>query len=769
MKKSIILAKNNLKKSSKQILSFSCLLLIASILFSTALVLNNNIDKNYDKKYEELNTANVFYTIPSIQCSNLILSDIKNMKNVNDIEVNTGIMLTVQVEMNGEKQDQNQIFYNIDNKNKINKYEIVKSNKENIKDAIYIPYYIYINSNLEINKKYDFETNNKEYSFNIKGIFTEMQYGNYTSSVMGIYLESDAYNHLLENNLDKEVKTISVITKDSDKVYDDISKYLSKNNINIINKNYDKQSKKQRLAISNIIILILITFSLTILLISLLVSKFRIENNIEEEITNMGVLKSLGYTSNEIIFSIVLPYIITGLITSLIGIILSYFLIPVLLNVIAIQSGFISNVGFDLLSNIIVLFINIILITLFSLLAAKKIKKLNPINAIRGINENKNNKNHFAVEKTFGNINIILMLKNFINTKKQNILLAIVLFLITILGSFVGLLFYNINLNPINFINTLVEEYPSVVVNSDIDIKDEILKNNKVKKALYYDENVSINLEEISYKTFVAETFENLANDLCYEGRNPENSSEIAIGSSINENYDLNIGDSIALSKNGITSNYTIVGLIQSVNYAGEVIEMTLEGYKKLDNNYIPNTLYIYLENENDATKFIENLKNSYGYNLISVINYVESMNAAMNMYISLISVICIVIIIITLLLIYLILYVLISSIITKRKQELGIYKAIGYSNKQLILQLVGGFIPSTLISTIFGAIISKLYMNYIYEFIFKSVGAYKISFEYPIIIFILVVILIIFSTMFIGILLAKKIKKISVYSLIKE
>lgn len=179
--------------------------------------------------------------------------------------------------------------------------------------------------------------------------------------------------------------------------------------------------------------------------------------------------------------------------------------------------------------------------------------------------------------------------------------------------------------------------------------------------------------------------------------------------------------------------------------------------------------MYVYLENEQKSEEFINQIKDKYDSDIISTMNYVESMDSAMNMYVSLISIICIVIIVITLLLIYLILYIVISSIITKRKQELGIFKAIGYENKQLVKQLVGGFIPSTIIATILGFVLSKIFMSKICIAIFKAVGAYKVSFEYPIIVFLIIVILLILSTIFIATILAKKIKKIAVYSLIKD
>jgi len=69
----------------------------------------------------------------------------------------------------------------------------------------------------------------------------------------------------------------------------------------------------------------------------------------------------------------------------------------------------------------------------------------------------------------------------------------------------------------------------------------------------------------------------------------------------------------------------------------------------------------------------------------------------------------------------------------------------------------------------VLGLIISKIFMNDIYNKIFMSVGAYKVSFEYPFTLFISLVVLLIFSTVIIATILAKKIKNISVYSLIKD
>lgn len=769
MNRILTLQKNFFKKNLKDIISFSIILFISTILLTSSIVVNNNVDKEYNAKHKTLNTANSFFTISKLQYKDDLLENIRNIKGVNEVQKQEGVFVTIPVMMEGSNQDQNIIFYNYDDERAMNKFNVVQKNEDVSNKGIYLANYTYIHSGLNLNDNFEFEINNKKYSYKIDGVIEEMQYGNYSSSIIAEYLSKTAYDEVLENNKENEVVTISIKSDNSYDTYNEVSKYLSTENVNVLSKNYDEQSKGQRLAIANILVLIISAFSLLVLIVSLLVSKFKIAESIEEEITNMGVLKALGYTSKEIIISIIMPYLIAGTLVSIVGIALSLYVTPILSKVIEMQSGFIWNPKFDIKSYLIVLLINVGLILIFTYISARKIKKLNPINAIRGIDNNKFSKNHFEIDKTKGNISFILMLKNFMNSTKQNFLLGIVIFFITIISSFAGILYYNVNMNPINFINTLVEEHPSVIITSNSNIKDRLKEYDNVKDIIYYDEMQTINFESNSYKTFVAETYKNLANDLCYEGENPISADEIAVGSKIKEKYNLKIGDYIENKKGEITHKFKVTGFIQSVNYSGEVFELTLDGYKNLENEYKPNVLYVYLNNEDLSGDFIDKAKAEFGDEILGTVDYVESMNSASTMYVSLVSIICIVIIVVTIILIYLILYILISSIILKKKQELGIFKAIGYKNKQLIYELIGGFLPSVIFATILGVIFNKMYVDNIYTIIFKTVGAYKISFNYPTIIFVIIGLAIIISTILIELLLSKKIKKISVYSLIKD
>ena len=65
---------------------------------------------------------------------------------------------------------------------------------------------------------------------------------------------------------------------------------------------------------------------------------------------------------------------------------------------------------------------------IFTWLAAGKIRSLQPIAAIRGISGDKGmKKNRFAMDRTPGSVNTVLMLKQMAASARQNVLLFIVL------------------------------------------------------------------------------------------------------------------------------------------------------------------------------------------------------------------------------------------------------------------------------------------------------------------------------------------------------
>ena len=72
-------------------------------------------------------------------------------------------------------------------------------------------------------------TDENKYEFTVKGYVEEMQYGNYSTSIIGLYLTNESYEYLAKDNKDLEVQTISVLSNNGEKSYNEIAKILTDN------------------------------------------------------------------------------------------------------------------------------------------------------------------------------------------------------------------------------------------------------------------------------------------------------------------------------------------------------------------------------------------------------------------------------------------------------------------------------------------------------------------------------------------------------------
>ncbi|MDD6794923.1 MAG: FtsX-like permease family protein [Clostridiaceae bacterium] len=606
----------------------------------------------------------------------------------------------------------------------------------------------------------------------------DMNYGRNAAVGLGVYLNNDDYNKL-KNQVDQSKKAVNISCdvdnlQNAKEVSSKIGEILTKELKSPYRSCYYEVSKNIRIMTANVIEMMLIAFAVIIVLVSLLVSNFRINNSISEEMQNMGALKAMGYSGKQIILSVICPYILTGIIAAIIGSSLSFLVLPVFESALNSQTGLLWEEGFNIKSIILTVVVIFTLVTIIAYSSARKIKHLKPITALRdGVKTHNFKKNYFHIETTKGNINLIIALKNLIRNLKQNILLLIVSIVVSLAIIFTGVLFYNICYEPKPFINAINEEIPSVSFNitdseKKNEIKNSIEKLDSVNKTLYYDsDNVSVKGEKTP--TIIVEDYSLLENNLCYEGRNPEHDNEVALGNVLAKDKNLSIGDTVEINFSGNSKKYLITGLIQHVDNNGIVCEFTKEGFSKINNNFSPSNLYVYLNDEDKAEEVVNEVIDRYGDNIGSQVNYVKTREAAMGVFLNIAGLILVIIVVATTLIITLILYLLIKTSITNRKQEIGILKSIGYTTWQLIMQTTFSFLPTIIVGSVLGSIIGYFKMNSIILMIFKSIGVMRMQLYIPGFVVITSALAIIIVSFIISILISNGIKKISAYSLIKE
>ena len=113
------------------------------------------------------------------------------------------------------------------------------------------------------------------------------------------------------------------------------------------------------------------------------------------------------------------------------------------------------------------------------------------------------------------------------------------------------------------------------------------------------------------------------------------------------------------------------------------------------------------------------------------------------------------------------ILVLLMKTIIFDRRFEYGILKALGFKSKDLIMQNVLSFLPTIILGTVIGTIISSLAASPYIGIMMRPFGIMKCTMDLPFYFPIASAVFIIILAVFAAILMSLKIRKIEPYKLL--
>ncbi len=247
-------------------------------------------------------------------------------------------------------------------------------------------------------------------------------------------------------------------------------------------------------------------------------------------------------------------------------------------------------------------------------------------------------------------------------------------------------------------------------------------------------------------------------------GRFPEYDNEIMITARREKTENRHIGDSIIIKGDVCEKSYIITGIVSAMNNSGISVYMTEDGYRRIRPNDRPNTVEITLKNEEDRPAFMDKLTALYGASakdtayaqsaqgsleerirakadekmavLISqygvtdvdyairigdtiisgnssrfVIKEISSMKdltksqmesiAAVTKTFSFGAVIFIAVVVAV------ILGIIAVSAVKRQRREFGIMKSMGYTSRDLMIQLTLRILPVTIISSCIAAVLS--------------------------------------------------------------
>ena len=781
-------------KAKSSAITLVVMFILSAFLLNTGLLVVMNYGAFFADLKQELHTSDAYFIMPEALYTDETAEFLKDNIHIEEMEVRNFLSLNAKMRFQDKDRDFSIGFNNMDSERTLSKWKYVGEHLLAEDMSVYVPDIFRSVGGYQLNDKIelsytDTETGKtKTLTFTIKGYAEDIYFASTDTGLLSFYLTDSTYREVKEilahpthdakvifTNVD-EMANVSKIESELHKLLNiGSSSFLAADSASMVFAIDIALIEMSRCMMATMLSMMLVVFSLIIVAVCLLVVHFRIVNSIEDDLGKFGSLKSVGYTSRQIILSILLQFsLITG-IGSITGIALSYPVLPAISTIFAQQSGLRWEQGFDAFISAATLLLLLAIVAFVSLLAARKIRKLTPVNALRGESlSRKSKRNHIQLEKTNGKLSFVLALKYIAQNLKQSIMVTIILASVTFIGVFGMIMFYNSTINTRTFAEFPGMEICNAVALLNPELEQDtavntILEMENVRKAQYLDE-VLVNIEDADVTAFLMESYDGKESRLAYEGHYPESSKEVALAGILAERLEKKVGDTIRITVNDTTEIYQIVGLTNGASMGGMNISMLQADYMAAYPDFRTQTLYIYLEPDTDAEAFIETLEDTLDKEmLLNTSNFDKLLADGMAAYQNIVALMGIVMFAITLLVIALVVYFVIGSSIIRRKRELGIQKALGYTTPQLMNQISIGFAIPIIFGSIIGSIGGTFYTNSLLSLSMKGMGVMRANFIIiPEWVLALGIGVIVFSYL-LSLLVTWQIRKISAYRLVTE
>jgi ABC-type antimicrobial peptide transport system permease subunit len=744
MKKSMIIVRSNIRKAKGQMVAITVLILLASALMNLGLMLSTDYKKNFDRYHEKLNAEHVTLAVcdDSDQLRDLVSETLEKDTRTTGYCMDDALVTNGSIVYNGGKLSTS--FVCMEKETALNrsvgKMEIVEDSA--FTSGVYLPMIYGSDSNIAVGKTIEINFGGEQVSYTICGFFNSVMTGSHNCSMTSLLFTEDQYEKLKEKGVAFPSTLVSVRIADKDESED--FEAMLKNEVasdypGVLTLSNSYASVSSARYISQMICSgIVNVMAFLTMMIALVVIASNVINYIQENMKNLGALKAVGYTSRQIIFSLVLQFLSVTLITSAVGIAISYGIFPAVNTLMISQTGIPYQMRFLPLPLVITIVLFAGATTFVVWLSSRKIKKIEPIIALRqGVLTHSFKKNHVPLEDTKAPLHLALALKTTFSGMKQNVTVCITMLVLSLVVAFSGLMVKNVIMDMEPFVNLIVGETADSSIDMNKEIETDFLQmmdeDERVGKVYLYNSIEISHVGGVTLTANISDDFSDLNNQsVCIEGKFPEYDNEIAIGARYANDQGLHIGDEITMTAEGREADYIICGYTQCSNFLGKDCLLTRSGFERMgklsDVNY-----YINVADGTDIDKLNEEVKERFGNDVSQTVNIHSVLDATATVYVTLMTVIVIAILVLSAFIIMFVIYLLVRTMLNNKKRDYGILKAMGFTTGQLMLQTALSFMPSVILSLAVGLLVSAIVINPLTAVFLRGIGIVKCTFILPV------------------------------------
>lgn len=521
------------------------------------------------------------------------------------------------------------------------------------------------------------------------------------------------------------------------------------------------------LILQNIFTGFLIAFVAILIVISMIVMGHSISNAIEQEYTDMGILKTVGCTSGNLRFLQFLQYVL-GIVAGMIaGFICSIYAVHVAARLTITSTGLLMPAtlpyGWCMIAFVIILCI----FALFIYVKTMKIVKISPLRAIRG---NTQKLESYVKRKTIiksEGLAFHLAMRQIASGGKRYIGTGIVAILLVFFVSVVGRIDTWLGPNGEGLMNafSVADHDLGVKPLSDVNMKEveSIISSYSQIEDTYELAMQKITVNGVDYTVNAIDKpsyLHILSGNTCFAD------DQIVITEFVADNLGIGIGDSVTVKHETRSDTYKVTGIYQCANEMGGNIAMSREGYAKIGNvnSYIWCNHYI-LADASVNHEIMTYLQNKYPVDLDIHTNSWSGLDGIVStMHLLTKFMYAIVVIFISV-----VIGLTSSKMLLAEQRDMAVFKSIGFTSLSLRLAFAIRFGIVVAVGAVIGIALSCILADPVITILLKLFGISKfestLGFGNGILIPVIIIVLfVVFAYIY-----SSRIKKVDMINLINQ
>jgi len=488
----------------------------------------------------------------------------------------------------------------------------------------------------------------------------------------------------------------------------------------------------------------------------------------------IGILKATGFRSKQIVRSVALQFGIMAALGSFAGVMFAQLGLVFAGRMFEGTIGLLWRPVFIGFYMVITFAFVVLLITLFSQMSAWRVKKIHPLNALRGDMSNRIfKKNHMTLDKSRGSLGLVLSAKQLLQSKKQAVMIGIIITVLAAASVGGVAAHYNLNINPEAFMLLDGGEIPDITIildeNADFAAFKDIAAAHPEIQSINGRLQTLFTVNGLRTLTAIVQDTSLLQANILLEGRYPMRPNEITLGFMAMQAGGLSIGDYVEVSSENDNKQFIITGITQAGGLGGFGAMMTAEGYDFFAPNFEFWGYLVYLTPGAHAAYFAIEMQALLGDDLISARLSREEALSTYAIAGDIFAPVAYAMVGVTAAVVVLVLYMVINANLLRRRRELGIKKALGFTTLQLMNQITLSITPPLLVGIAAGAIIGYFSFNPAYGLITRGMGVAQPGLPIPINWVVAVCVLLMLLAYATSMILSLRIRKISAYDLVTQ